>query len=275
MQLTPYFQYLVPVFTFATMAGCSPLTSGGLDLDQLPDTFHDWGSTTGMEDELEEDESSSDASADEQDCGQGDASTPSEAGDGGGSSTASGTSGGEEDGGSETTNSTTDTGGGDVGGDGGDTDELPEIQPVQIELKTVSPGGKYSPKNVGAVWIETDDGDYVRTLEVWAKTRKRHVVKWNVASGGDVSDAKTSATLKSHVVHELVWDGTDSSGTLVQAGAYVLRAEVTDKNGAGPDLGVPFAMGQGEFSLTPGDSSNFVGISLTSPAGAPRGVGPR
>ena len=39
---------------------------------------------------------------------------------------------------------------------------------IEIQLKTVAYNGHYSPRNIGAIWIEDGDGNFVKTLRVWA-----------------------------------------------------------------------------------------------------------
>lgn len=117
---------------------------------------------------------------------------------------------------------------------------------VLVQVRTRSRGGQYAPDNVGAFWIETPEGAFVRTLAVWAGTRREHLLQWNAASNGDDVDAVTSATAGSHHSRLLSWDHTDGAGSVLPRGRYVLRGEFTEDNSnegepAGPNLALAFA----------------------------------
>ena len=136
-----------------------------------------------------------------------------------------------------------------------------------MSFKTVTFGGSYAPKHVGVVWIEDAGGGYIRSIDGWAKTRKKHLVNWNAASSGDqnAGDALTRATIKSHETHSLKWDLTDASGKKVSAGDYLLRAEFTERNGEGRQMSIPFTLGAGEQTVSPSDEANFTSISIHVP----------
>ena len=136
-----------------------------------------------------------------------------------------------------------------------------------FDFTTVTANGKYSPKNIGAVWIETVQGQFVKSLNVWAQKRIVHLIKWNAASAGNLVDAVTSATASSHGMHGADWDCTDMSGNAVPDGPYRLRLEMTEQDSAffiwppGPSFSIDFAKG-GPTTLTPPDQPNFVSMTL-------------
>jgi hypothetical protein len=136
--------------------------------------------------------------------------------------------------------------------------------PLTISLQTITFDGNYAPKHVGAIWIETPDGTYVRTLEYWAKTRKRYLYQWLAASENDdtVADAMSGATKKSHGTHEVVWDRKDADGQAMGAGEYLLRAEFTEKNGEGVTLSAPFSLGDGGEDLELEGTKNFTNVTI-------------
>jgi hypothetical protein len=135
---------------------------------------------------------------------------------------------------------------------------------VRFSVTTAAPGGKYQPKNIGACWIETPAGDFVRTLELWAKTRRRHLTKYNRAAGtsGDV-DVTASATLAHHSAHQVSWDHHDRSGALLDAGAFRLCVELTDADATGPFYCLDFDTSIGTQHLTPADEPYFKSLALT------------
>lgn len=155
--------------------------------------------------------------------------------------------------------------------EGNEDDSEPNDNEMSIKFTTVSPKGKYAPRNVGAVWVEDEDGEFVRTIKVWAKKREQHLVEWQKASGGDRTDAVSGATIKSHETHSISWDLKDLKGERVKPGKYVLRFEITDKNSSsksiddGPDLSVPFELGEDGSEVESPKHENFKDLELKLP----------
>ncbi|MBK9033260.1 MAG: hypothetical protein IPL61_18640 [Myxococcales bacterium] len=88
------------------------------------------------------------------------------------------------------------------GGGGGGPDaaagcDTSPLSALRIVVRTTPFGGRYQPKNIGAIWIETASGQYVKTVKRWANRRLRYLTRYNAASGGDITDAITGATLTS------------------------------------------------------------------------------
>lgn len=159
-----------------------------------------------------------------------------------------------------------DAGAGDSGA-GGSVDP-PPARGVAFRFTTVSVGGEYAPKNVGAVWITDTQDVFVKTLEVWAAKRAKHLVKWRAASGDNVIDAVTGATRSSHGPHEALWDGTDTAGQRAPDGAYRLYAEHTESNSAsgeppGPWIIVDFTVGPAAEERDATDQAGFTSIHLS------------
>lgn len=113
-------------------------------------------------------------------------------------------------------------------GGGGNTSGGAIQGPVEFSVTTASYGGSYSPKNVVALWVETDAGGFVRTLAVWGADRRRNLVSWS-SSGANV-DGTTGATLSGHGTRTVQWDLRDKSGTSVSSGTYRLWAEMAESN---------------------------------------------
>src|SRR5690349_11862818 len=134
---------------------------------------------------------------------------------------------------------------------------------LAFDVLTHSQGGKYSPKNIGAIWIETSGGDFVKTLEVWAQRRAGHLTRWKNETGSNRVDAVSSATLRSHVVHNVTWDLSDVSGNAVEPGDYKLVIEATDRDSTGASQEIPFTLGTEPQVITPPDASAFSSMSLT------------
>ena len=137
-----------------------------------------------------------------------------------------------------------------------DPDPSPLSQ-LHVRVRTSAVGGRYAPRNVGAIWIETASGAFVKTLERWGATRARYLFRWNAASGGNVVDAVTSATLQTHITHDREWNLTDKTTCEIPTGNYRVVVEHTDRDSAGATIEIPFTKDQAAVTLMPTDATNF------------------
>ena len=64
-------------------------------------------------------------------------------------------------------------------------------------MTTAPVGGRYQPRNIGAIWIEDNNGKLVKSLEVWAGIRRRYLTRYATALSGAAIDVTASATLSS------------------------------------------------------------------------------
>lgn len=133
---------------------------------------------------------------------------------------------------------------------------------LSVSVTTSSAGGKYAPRNIGAIWISDGSGRFVKSLYVWAGQRAKYLRKWNeVTSAASLPasrvDAISSATLGSHGVRSATWKCTDTTGKLVVDGSYQVCFELTDFDGQGPSDCVAFTKGSAPFSVTPADTASF------------------
>ncbi|HET6339766.1 MAG TPA: DUF2271 domain-containing protein [Polyangiales bacterium] len=145
---------------------------------------------------------------------------------------------------------------------------------LTIDFKSVTSGGNYAPRNVGAVWIETAAGMFVKTIERWAGIRANHLTAWNAASSGwgsifgggntaDMLDAVSRATLRSHEMHQTMWNMKDSTGKVVADGMYNLVIECTEDNRrAGPVAKVAFMKSPTPQMVTAPDKAPYTGLVL-------------
>jgi hypothetical protein len=142
----------------------------------------------------------------------------------------------------------------------------PKAKPVtacSFKVTTKSQGGRYAPKNIGAIWIERENGEWVKTLAQWAGVRLRYLptyLKANTAR--NTMDAMTSATLRQHGSHEVKWNLSDGSGKPVPDGKYQVRVEVTDRDSTGQMLSLPFSKSSEALEIELDDNSYFVDVSL-------------
>jgi hypothetical protein len=134
---------------------------------------------------------------------------------------------------------------------------------VDFTVRTTTPGGSYSPKNIGAIWIEDESGNFVKTLKLWADRRKQYLYTWNSRTSGNTTDAVTGATVSSHQTHTASWDVKDVNGAAMPNGTYTLKIEMTDKHAQGPMASFNFPVGEATNTLSFADESNFHDIELS------------
>ncbi len=133
---------------------------------------------------------------------------------------------------------------------------------LRFRVRTSSVGGKFAPRNVGAIWIQDGEGAFVKTLERWGTTRAKWLLTFNAASGGNVVDAITGATKVSHETHEVRWNLTNAAGCPVPAGDYAIWLELTDRSGAGVTLDIPIGVPAPPSQVQPEDTPNFHDMSV-------------
>lgn len=138
---------------------------------------------------------------------------------------------------------------------------------ARVEVTTVSYRGEYAPENVGAIWIATASGAFVRTLDVWGNKRLEHAVAWRAASNGDDVDAITGATRKSAGAHIAAWDCRDAQGAAVAPGSYVVHLEFTEENSSderppGPHRLLPFELAASVSAASVPDDATTRGFRI-------------
>ncbi len=159
-------------------------------------------------------------------------------------------------------------GAGGAGGAGGQTNP-PPTGSVTFQVSTSSYGGRYGPRNVGAIWVETKSGTFVKTLTEWGNFRYGNLVKWAADTNYNRVDAVTSATSFSSGSHSGKWDYTDLKGQGVPDGQYQFIVEFTEDDSAlsfipaGPWTLVPFTKGPNQKNFNPPDKQYFHNMSVT------------
>jgi len=53
---------------------------------------------------------------------------------------------------------------------------------LTVSTTTSNAGGNYAPRNIVAVWIEDEQGNWVKTLLAYAATRKTHLNTWEAST---------------------------------------------------------------------------------------------
>jgi hypothetical protein len=151
----------------------------------------------------------------------------------------------------------------------------PSVGMLTVDFKTVTQGGLYSPANVGAVWIETGSGMFVKTLEKWGSIRAGNLTRWNTASGGwgsifgggntaDQMDAVSKATQRGYGAHHEMWAMKDAMGKVVADGKYNLVIELCeDEFRPGASADVAFEKGPEPQKVMAPDKAPYTGLTLS------------
>lgn len=133
---------------------------------------------------------------------------------------------------------------------------------VSFTVKTVTYDGDRSPKNIVAIWVEDNDGNFIITRLLRADERKKWLLTWNDKSKGSTVDATTGATLDNHQTHTIAWDCKDENGTQVEDGDYKIVVEFTEAHAQGLLTSVAFTKGPASEVITPADETNFIDMRL-------------
>ena len=138
---------------------------------------------------------------------------------------------------------------------------------LSFTVRTLSNSTGYSPKHVLSIWIKDASGNFVISRKVMAASRKKHLVKWVASSSYNTTTATTGATLNSHQMHTITWDGRDYNGNPVEDGIYQVWIEYTSQNSAngspaGPSHAVMFHKGPVPEHLTPPNQPYFTEMVL-------------
>ena len=138
---------------------------------------------------------------------------------------------------------------------------------LQVTTTTSSAGGNFAPKNIVAIWVENENGKFVKTLAAFAQTRKTYLTTWkksttDAGSVYNVVDAVTGATRTSHGTLTCAWDGSDYQGNQVSDGTYNIKFELTDKDATGNLAAFTFKKSSASQEQTPDDVPSFKSTSL-------------
>ena len=136
------------------------------------------------------------------------------------------------------------------------------VDSVEFMVRTSSPGGRFSPKNIGAIWVEDSSGHFVKTLKVWAQRRRQYLFTWNAVTGGNTVDAITSATATRHFKHTVSWDLTDTQKRRVANGQYKIRVEMTDQHSQGPLTSFVFPVNSQSDTINLANATYFHDMQL-------------
>ncbi len=107
-------------------------------------------------------------------------------------------------------------------------------QTLTILAKTESYGGTHAPLSAAVIWIQTPDGEYIATPQAWGLNTSYMLKTWRDVTGlGEFGwfDGVTAATRQDHDTTLVVtWDCKNSSGTVVEQGAYEFWVEMSESD---------------------------------------------
>ena len=135
---------------------------------------------------------------------------------------------------------------------------------LSVTVTTSSAGGEYTPRNVVAIWVEDNNGVFVKTLLVNAKRQMRFLTNWlGKNPDGNSVDASTGATVNSYSTLTATWNGTDVAGNILANGTYRLCIELSDANATGNFSYFVFTKGAAVDKQTPTDKPSFSNITIS------------
>lgn len=113
------------------------------------------------------------------------------------------------------------------------SDNVSEVMPTQqtgliVSAITSSAGGKYSPRNIVAIWIEDNAGKFVKSLTVYSGNHIYNLSNWTKSAAQNRVDAISTATRTGYGTIYGVWNGTNVNKTAVPNGIYKLCMELND-----------------------------------------------
>jgi len=135
---------------------------------------------------------------------------------------------------------------------------------LSVSVTTSTAGGKYAPRNLVAIWVEDNNGVFVKTLLVNAKRQIKYLTNWLTKNPeGNSVDALTGATVNSYNTLTATWNGTDIAGIVVNNGTYRLCMELSDMDDTGNFSYFTFTKGATVDKQTPTDKPSFSNITFS------------
>lgn len=137
---------------------------------------------------------------------------------------------------------------------------------LTFTIRTVSYNGSYSPRNVGVIWITNSQNQFVKTIKLWAQSRRNRLVRWTASSNNNTTGAITSATLNSHQTHTVTWNAKTYQNVNVPDGNYNINVEYAEHSATTSNPGkikvVTFALGATPVDIVPTSDSWFTNMHL-------------
>lgn len=133
-------------------------------------------------------------------------------------------------------------------------------------VRTVTYNGPYGPRNAGVIWVTDSNNQFVKTIKIWANNYRYTLIRWIASSSQNMTGAITSASLNSHQLHNVSWDGKNYQNVAMPDGEYKFNVEFTEHNAHAGNMGkykqVAFTKGPDPVTLTIPNESYFQNMSL-------------
>ncbi len=135
-----------------------------------------------------------------------------------------------------------------------------------FSVRTVTYNGGYAPRNAGVIWVTDSNNQFVKTIKVWANSYRYTLIRWIASSSQNMTGAITSASLNSHQLHNVTWNGKNWQNTEMPDGTYKFNIEFTEHNATAANMGkykqVTFTKGSEPVTLTLPNETYFQNMSL-------------
>lgn len=138
---------------------------------------------------------------------------------------------------------------------------------LAFSVRTATYNGAHAPRNAGAIWVTNSQNQFVKTIKKWASNYQYTLVRWIASSQQNTTGAITSASLNSHQLHNVSWNGKNYQGTEMPDGDYKINIEFTEHNASSGNMGkfkqITFTKGSAPVNLTIPNETYFRDMSLT------------
>lgn len=102
---------------------------------------------------------------------------------------------------------------------------------LRITATTTTKAGQFAPNNVVAVWVESEAGAFVKTIDRWSGVRSQYLLEWNAKAGtGDVDSVSGASRLNHDTPLSITWKLKDRNKQVIPDGTYTIRMESTESN---------------------------------------------
>lgn len=145
---------------------------------------------------------------------------------------------------------------------------------LAIGIEIAAQEGRRAKRPYVAAWLENQDGKPVRTLSLWVQNTGRgprwipDLRRWfrgeqsrQSSDGGNLIESISSAT-RLPGKYELVWDGKDDKGKLVDQGEYTLFIEAVREHGTYQLISQKLSIADKPFSTTYAGNVELSGGSI-------------
>jgi flagellar hook assembly protein FlgD len=142
---------------------------------------------------------------------------------------------------------------------------------LTFTVRTISYNGSYHPSNVGAIWITNSSNQFIKTIKIWASEHRASLVKWMQSANNNTTGAITGATLNSHQLHSVTWNGKNYQNAVIPDGNYNVNVEFTESSSTTSNPGkfksITFSKGSTAVDNSPASDAFFSNLHLVwSPA---------